>query len=145
MDPATRILTVLDRHLSGPDEIRLLGGAALILGYGLRRSTEDVDLVLDQEEAEFLVESRDFGAALEATNQELNWLRVTTLGPMDLVLSKLCRADDRDMDDVRYLIARENLTVEALRDALNRAVVPADFDAVWPGPRARVEALFRSG
>lgn len=45
MEPARRILTVLDRHLSGPADIRLLGGAALILGYGRGRSTEDVDLV----------------------------------------------------------------------------------------------------
>ncbi|MDP1827942.1 MAG: hypothetical protein Q8L48_32005 [Archangium sp.] len=47
---AELILQALDRHLEGPGTIRLLGGAALILGYGLDRATEDVDLLQDDAE-----------------------------------------------------------------------------------------------
>ena len=61
MDPATRILLTLDSHLSQRAEIRLMGGAAMILAYGRRRMTEDVDLLQDQAELEFLAEERDFG------------------------------------------------------------------------------------
>lgn len=64
MDPATRILLTLDRHLSADAEIRLMGGAAMILAYGMPRSTEDVDLLQDDDELRFLAEERDFGPAL---------------------------------------------------------------------------------
>ena len=44
------ILHTLDGFLTGPARIRLLGGAALILGYGMLRSTEDADLLEDDGE-----------------------------------------------------------------------------------------------
>ena len=40
MNPAEHILRTLASHLEGPAEIRLMGGAALVLGYGLDRATE---------------------------------------------------------------------------------------------------------
>lgn len=66
--PARLILETLDRHLSGPGHIRLLGGAALILGYGRQRSTEDADLLLDDREVSGLIDESGFSEALEATN-----------------------------------------------------------------------------
>lgn len=66
-EAALEILTTLDRHLGAPAEIRLLGGAAVILGYGFDRATEDADLLQDERELEILVEQADFGSALEAT------------------------------------------------------------------------------
>lgn len=65
---AELILEVLDRHLVQPGTIRLLG-AALLLGYGLDRTTEDVDLLQDDAEVRALIETSDFGEALEATNR----------------------------------------------------------------------------
>ena len=47
---AELILRTLDRHLSGLAEIRIFGGAALVLGYGRQRSTEDADLLMDDAE-----------------------------------------------------------------------------------------------
>lgn len=41
-----RILRTLDKHLTGPGRVRLFGGAALVLGSGRDRQTEDADLVL---------------------------------------------------------------------------------------------------
>jgi hypothetical protein len=55
LNPAERILRTLGRHLEGPAQVRLLGGAALILGYGLDRATEDVDLLVEERELELLV------------------------------------------------------------------------------------------
>ena len=64
-------LRTLDRHLSGPAEICVIGGAALLLGYNLRRTNEDADLVMDDAECQALIERANFAEALEATNQEL--------------------------------------------------------------------------
>ena len=71
MNPARRILCTLARHLTGTAHVRLMGGGALILGYGLDRGTEDIDLLLDDDELRTMVEGADFGLALEATNREL--------------------------------------------------------------------------
>ncbi len=177
MNPAERILRVFASHLRGPASLRLMGGAALILGYGRERSTEDVDVLQLDSEVESMIEAADFGAALEATNRELephglyfshiwgpeqqiltpewrsscrsidrDWgsdrLTVTTLGPLDLILSKLCRADDGDLEDINFLIASQGVEKEALEKALRRAVVPPDFAEVFEPHGARALALF---
>ncbi len=177
MNPAERILSVLGSHLKGEAHVRLFGGAALILGYGLDRATEDADLLLDDAELAELVDKADFGEALAATNRDLeehglylthiwgpeqqilgrDWraacrtlprrfgegrLSVSVLGPIDLVLTKLCRADDEDMADVSYLIGRENLTKEMVEAAVAQAVVPTDFTEVFEDSRGRLLALF---
>ena len=175
MDPATRILLTLDSHLSAEAEIRLMGGAAMILAYGMRRSTEDVDLLQDDDELAFLAEERDFGAALEGTNADLaksglylshiwgpeqeiltpNWrsacravavpgvvhLRVSALGPLDLLVSKLCRADAPDLADIDWLIAGERLDGAAVRAAMRQALVPEHFLDFYGEACARVESI----
>lgn len=179
MDPATRILLTLDAHLTDRVDIRLMGGAALILAYGMARSTEDVDLLHDDDELRFLAEERDFGFALEAANRDLastglylshiwgpeqeiltpGWraacravpvpgcrhLVVTALGPLDLILSKLCRADDADLTDIAWVIRVERLHPESVRAAMREAAVPDDFAADYPAACARVEELLRVG
>ncbi len=65
------ILTTLDRYLTAPGEVRLFDGAALILGYGRARQTEDADLLLDDAECQALIDGAGFSEAVEATNAEL--------------------------------------------------------------------------
>lgn len=65
------ILQTLDRHMTGPGVIRLFGGAAFILGFGRRRTTEDADLLLDDRECQALIDDSGFAEAVEATNLEL--------------------------------------------------------------------------
>lgn len=178
MNPAERILRTLGKHLRGPGEIRLLGGAALILGYGHPRTTEDADLLMEDAELEALIESADLGTAVAATNSELeplglylthiwgpehqiltpewrahcrvvdrDWgtpnLTVTVLGPIDLILSKLCRADEQDLADIGYVFSRECLDRRDLEAALLRAVVPPAFAGVFPESVRRLRhALF---
>ncbi|MFZ5471032.1 MAG: DUF6036 family nucleotidyltransferase [Myxococcota bacterium] len=172
------ILRTLDRHLRGPAQIRLMGGAALILAYGMDRTTEDADLLEDDRECELLIEQSGFSEALEAANAELaprglyvshiwgpeqqiltpTWrtncrpvpgldfrhLRVTSLGPLDLIVSKLARADALDLEDVRHLIKHERLSSEAVRTAMDEAVVPKIYTEVFPASRARVEAMLEA-
>lgn len=179
MNPAELIVRTLDRHLLGPAEIRLMGGAAMILAYGQRRGTEDVDLLMDTAELEALVERADLGAALEATNEELeprglylshiwgpeqqilrpSWreacravpldpplgrLSLSVLGPLDLMLSKLCRADAGDLADIAWLIDRERLTLEQVEAAMREAIVPEPFAEGYAGAMASVRALFQT-
>lgn len=171
---AELILHALDRHLEGPGTIRLLGGAALILGYGLDRATEDVDLLQDDAEVRALIETAEFGAALEATNRELEprglylthiwgpeqlilssgWrercrpltlaslqkLRLEVLGPADLLISKLARADDGDLRDMEYLLSTHT-TVAEVESLLPSIVVPDVFAESWPRAKAALSLL----
>ena len=175
MSPAERIIRTLDRHLEGPARIRLMGGAAMILGYAFTRATEDVDLLADDREIEALIEEANLGAALERTNAELapeglylshiwgpeqqiltpEWrsscrslvlaldrLQLEVLGPLDMILSKACRADDGDLGDIRHLIAHEQLPREIVARAFDRAEVPEVFQEVLPANRDRILGLF---
>ena len=71
----------------------------------------------------------------------LRHLTVTTLGPLDLLTSKLCRADDLDLADIDWLIRHEALDADEVRAALRTAVVPEDFRDGYAEACARVEAL----
>lgn len=176
---AAKILKTLDRHLDAPCRIRLLGGAALILGYGMARSTEDADLLLDDAEAQFLAEERNFSEALEKTNAELeseglyishlwgpeqqiltpDWrsgcrrialpgmarLEVECLGPLDLITSKLCRADAGDLADIEHLVRVEALTASRVRAAIDSARVPGEFADVFAAHREKVLSFLARG
>ena len=171
---AELILEALDRHLRGPGRIRLLGGAALTLGYGLDRATEDVDLLQDDAEVQALIDTAEFGEALEATNVELEpqglylthicgpeqlilargWrercrpialaslrnLRLEVLGPADLIISKLARADDGDLRDMEYLLS-SHTTVAQVEALLPSLVVPEIFAESWPRAKAALSLL----
>ena len=171
---AALILETLDRHLRGPGVIRLLGGAALTLGYGLDRSTEDVDLLQDDAEVRALIDAAEFGEAIEATNAELeprglylthiwgpeqlilasDWrercrplefatlkkLKLEILGPADLVISKLVRADDGDLRDMEFLLTRHT-TVHEIEGLLPTIVVPEVFRESWPRAEASLKSL----
>jgi len=175
-NPAALMLRTLDRHMKGPGQLRLMGGAAMVLAYGMQRGTEDIDLLMEDRELELLVERADLGAALAATNRELeplglyiahiwgpeqqiltpHWasscrpvslspalekLRLTALGPLDLLLSKLCRADDGDLADIAHLIQHESLEADLVRRAMSEALVPAVFRGAFEAGNAWVEAL----
>ncbi len=155
---AELILRTLDRHLSGPAEIRIFGGAALVLGYGRQRSTEDADLLMDDAECAVLVDTADFGNAIDRTNAELEplglylthiwgpeqqvlapgWrercrplalnglvhLRLSMLGPLDIIVSKLARADEIDLQDILWLVANEHLSPGQVWAGVDKAVAP---------------------
>lgn len=179
MNPAERILTTFAGFLKGPAKLRLMGGAALILGYGRQRATEDVDILQRDDEVTGMIASADLGAALEATNQKLeaeglyfshiwgpeqqiltpNWeldcrpidhdwgspnLQVSVLGPLDLILSKLCRADQGDLDDIEFLIRTQGIDRARFEAGLASALVPVDFREGLPAHADRVREILGS-
>jgi hypothetical protein len=158
---AELIVRTLDRHLTAPGRIRLLGGAALILGYGRDRSTEDADLVMDDSEVQALLDDSGFSEAVTQTNEELanRGLYLTHIwgpeqqiltptgggsGPLDLITTKLARGDDADLDDVMHLIRVESLSHDVVQAAVASAVVPEVLAEVFVGARARLEARLGS-
>jgi len=169
------ILRTLDRHLTGPGEVRLFGGAALVLGYGRSRTTDDADLLLDDRECQVLIDEAGFSEAIEATNAELEprglyvthvfgpeqqvlspgWrdacrpvvlaglsrLRVCCLGPVDLALTKMGRADDEDLADIEFLLRTRQLDAGDLRLAIATAVVPAEYAELFEAAKPKVLGL----
>lgn len=65
------ILKTLDGFMRGRGSVRVFGGAAFILGYGRKRTTEDADLLLDDRECLALLEGAGFAEAVEETNRAL--------------------------------------------------------------------------
>ena len=43
---------------------------------------------------------------------------------MDLILTKMARGDEQDLEDIQFLLSREPHSPEDLRDAFARARVP---------------------
>lgn len=167
------ILRTLEKHLAGPAQLRLFGGAALVLGYGATRFTEDADCLLDDRELQLLLDKADFARAIELTNQELapralyishifgpeqeiltpEWreacrsvpaftgrLTVSVLGPLDLIVSKLGRADAQDLEDIDHVIRTERLQPADIRDAIRRARVPEILREIFAEAVPRLEA-----
>lgn len=172
------ILRTLDRHLTGPGEIRLFGGAALLLGYGRRRATEDADLLMDERECQALIDHAGFAEAVEATNRELEpqglylshifgpeqqvlsptWregcrriemeglrlLRVSCLGPVDLVLTKMGRGDADDLADVRFLLDSNAVDAKSVRTAIEAALVPPEYAELFVASKPKVLSLLQA-
>ncbi len=146
----------------------------MTVGYGLTRATEDVDLLQDDVEVQALIDSADFGVALEAANDELEprglylthiwrpeqlilangWrarcraialpslkkLSLEALGPADLIVSKLARADDGDLRDMEYLLTT-HVSVAELERLLPTVQVPSVFSESWPRAQAALSGL----
>lgn len=66
---------------------------------------------------------------------------MSVLGPLDLLVGKLARADEEDLEDIRFLIAHESLTPQEIREALERAVVPPILADAFAASRPKIERL----
>jgi hypothetical protein len=54
----------------------------------------------------------------------LSKLSVSRPATVDLVLTKMARGDEQDLEDIRFLLSRETLSPDQLRRAFGRARVP---------------------
>lgn len=70
----------------------------------------------------------------------LKRLGVEVLGPADLVISKLVRADDGDLRDMQFLLEKHTSVAE-VEALLSSIVVPAVFTESWPRARAALTEL----
>jgi hypothetical protein len=137
-DRLRRVLDVLGRACRGPGVLYLTGGATALL-EGWRDATVDLDLKLDPEPKGVFAaiarikEELEVNVELAAPDQFLpelaDWREKSPLvdrfGEVEIrhydlraqALAKLARGFDRDLADVRAMLARGLVTCEALRAA----------------------------
>lgn len=140
--PWKEFLEELDGLLSEPIELHCIGGFAVVTAYGLPRSTNDLDY-FSLEPCNLAREVQDLAGegsplarkhkvhvhhAAVATVPEsyderlaelfagrFKNLRLFILDPYDIVLSKLSRNQERDREDVAYLVKAKDLDPKVLR------------------------------
>lgn len=140
-----RFLEELSKRAKSAGKIYLTGGASAVL-YGWRTSTIDIDLKLDPEPAGIFEAIRDLKEQLHI-NVELaspddflppvpDWqsrsLLIAHFGNVEFrhydfvgqALAKLERGHTKDVLDVREMLARNLVTIQALHEGLT-AIVPA--------------------
>jgi 8-oxo-dGTP pyrophosphatase MutT (NUDIX family) len=148
-------LEAVDRHLEGPARICIIGGTAAALGYGVETFTNDVDTyesLTDHERLEAaarlasaetglaipIVPSGiadlpyDYGDRVRPVMEYLQRLRVFVPDRHDLVLSKIIRWQENDIEHVLALHEREPLSPETLV-----ARYLDEFDQAIGDPRTR--------
>lgn len=161
--PRPAFLADVDQSLSEPVELNYVGGFVLTAVYGMR-STADIDYiaVVPQQAIEDLerIAGRDsalakkhkvwlqlvgvadypenYDSRLTTLPLGLKKLTLRTFDPYDLILSKLTRNSDKDMEDVRALAQKLNLKFDVLMKRFqsemtvpNRARHEQTLNVVW--------------
>jgi len=79
-------------------------------------------------------------------NLPLTRLTVYRPATVDLVLTKMARGDDKDLDDIRFLLSREPLALEQLQVAFARARLPdvPEIRALFLNAQPRVLEIARN-
>ncbi len=145
--PWREFLQELDALLDEPITLHCIGGFAVVAGYGLPRSTNDLDYrsLVPQNRIHDLQEMAGPGSALarkhkvhlqytgvdsmpenyeerltELFPRWLTHLHLFIPDPYDLVLSKLSRNIERDGEDVKFLAGTRRLDPAVLRERYDR-------------------------
>lgn len=71
----------------------------------------------------------------------LQKLSVSCLGPIDLALTKMGRADDADLADVEFLLKSGQLEPAALHSAIEVATVPPEYAELFTAAKPKILAL----
>ncbi len=69
----------------------------------------------------------------------LSKLSASVLGPMDLIVSKLARADRADLDDIAWVVQREGLVATEVLSAAQGALVPEILRDTWRAALPKLE------
>ena len=139
--PWREFLQELDSFLDDRFDFHCIGGFALVIAYGLRRSTNDLDYVSlipcnripdvqsiagpgSRLAKKHKVNVQHVGVATVPENYQerlrelypgyFKHIHLYVLDPYDLVLSKLSRNADRDREDAKHLIETQKLDPEIL-------------------------------
>lgn len=129
--------------LPGPVNLFVLGGAAAVIAYGSPRGTVDIDAYLEDRKIRglfeewagqgtelakrsgvyfqnaslhfMLIEDPDWRErSREILPGKLKNIRVMTISKEDLILTKLSRYNDRDREDIRFLIENRKADLKKL-------------------------------
>jgi hypothetical protein len=145
--PWREFLFELDALLPEQVTFECVGGFAVVVAYGLPRSTNDLDYVT-LEPYNFTTVVHDLAgqgsalakkhkvhihkaavASLPEDYQErltelypgmFKKIRLFVLDPCDLVLSKICRNAERDREDAKYLIKTQRIDAAVFKERYDR-------------------------
>jgi hypothetical protein len=142
-EPWSSFLHEIDEFLTEPIEFHCLGGFVITLLYGLERSTADVDVIsiIPRNPISELVDFAGKSSPLhdkygiyldvvgvatipenyverlsEIFKSEFQNIKLLTLDPYDIALSKIERNIQRDRDDVKYLAKVVPFDLEILNE-----------------------------
>jgi hypothetical protein len=127
MNNPVEIVRTLNRHLTKPTELTLFGRAALALVDGIipiASGDPDIDFWLAQQATNEELKNRglyithlfsetdvilrpNWLSGRIAINLELEKLRLFRPATIDLILTKMARGDEQDLEDIRFLFSRE--------------------------------------
>ena len=150
-EPWFSFLSAIDRAATAPISLQCIGGLAVSLHYGLSRPTGDIDVieVTPSEAKPWLSRTGGEGSALHKKHKvyvqivtvasvpylyeerlteifrgEFQKLRLFVLDPYDLVLSKLTRNVEVDVEDVKHLVRSQKLHLARLEARYNEELRP---------------------
>jgi hypothetical protein len=130
-----RFLAAVDRAIEHPVEVVIIGGAAAALGYGVTSGTRDIDTWTRVREDLAVAARRarqaaglpvplaqsavadgphDFESRLERSLPRLRRLRVMVPEKHDLVLMKVLRGDEHDLQAIEAIHRRSPLDLSIL-------------------------------
>lgn len=145
-DELTRFLESLDKHLSGPRRIILIGGAAASLAYGITRVTTDIDTINDISDLEPALQLARLDTGLDVPFQsvgiydaphhyedrlapidlKLKQLQIVVPEKHDLVLMKVVRGQDNDREAIQQIedqVGLDELTlVDRFKNEMTHAI-----------------------
>ncbi len=146
-EPWRSFLAELDALVTHDVRLHCCGGFVVTTRYAMARTTADLDVlsILPRSDQRILAAAAGRGSALHTTHGVyldvvtvatypdsyedrltemhpglFHNIRLLTLDPHDLVLTKLTRNADRDRGDVEYLATAVPLDVSVLRDRYHR-------------------------
>lgn len=121
----------------------IFGGAAVVIAYGSKRGTLDIDAYIEDRAIKgkllewagqgselekkhglyfhnantelMLIETPDWKErSVEILSGKLKHIQVMALGKEDLILSKLSRYNDRDREDIQFITGKYNIAPDKL-------------------------------
>ena len=148
--PWPDFLKEVDAQLSQKVDLQCIGGFVLTALYGIPRATADLDYIaaVPKQAAEEIeriagresalcrkyrlyfqsVRIADLPEDYESRLQELQLnfekLKMSTLDPYDLLLSKVTRNSPKDQDDAKYLISKLKLNFKTFHDRWEKELGP---------------------
>lgn len=174
-----RFLVAIDQALSRPVDVIIIGGTAAALHYGVSRATQDVDtwtkvgadlakaihrareetgLAVPFSQSAVADAPHDFESRLERTMCELEHLVIRVPEKHDLVLMKMLRGYEHDLEAIVELNAQTPLDLELLVDRYETEMGAAIIDPgrlrgnllnlierLFPDELAAVEKRLESG
>lgn len=131
-----RFLVSVDKHLSGPRSVILIGGAAAALAYGATRVTTDIDTVNDTADLEEALRLARLDTGLDVPFQSagifdppyhyedrlrpielgLDKLQVSVPEAHDLALMKVVRGQENDLEAIQQIADAVGLDMAILVD-----------------------------